>query len=227
MIVTGTEGQNIYPSPINYPVSSFPQRVPPPEVDPDDAGTLIYVKYSWEWREVLMAAIDQLLNPATWEGDHDDVITALNRATNLKDLIQTPVSVEEGVPTPFWDEDTEVDDELPADAQPWYGYVTDPTVPQDELTFFENALIWGFTGFIAAATFEVGFAPAILFNTTAKKLVLANRRGDVGAIIRIWIDGSMAAEVDTSGYTEGDVIRTTVIGDPDLSTHDLAIVQVS
>lgn len=137
------------------------------------------------------------------------------------------VSCVTGVPTPFWDSDSEVDDELPADTQTWYGYVTNPEAAQSEFTFFENALIWSFTGFIALATLEVGAAPAILFNTVAKKMVIANRRGDVGEIIRIWIDGGMAAEVDTSGYASGDVIRTSIVGDASLETHSIAIVQVS
>lgn len=131
----------------------------------------------------------------------------------------------ESMPTPFWDEDEDVDDEEPADVQPWYGYVTNPSAPADELDFVTNAAIWTITGFLAVATVEFGFAPAILFNTVARKLVLPMRRGDLGEIIRIWIDGSEAATVDTTPYAEGEIIRVTVVGDPDMEEHQLIIVQ--
>jgi len=131
------------------------------------------------------------------------------------------------VPTPYWDDDSDVDDDDPPDLQPWYGYVTDPEAPADELTIVEQASIWAFTGFLAAATWEVGAAPAILFNTIAPKFVLAVRRGDVGEIIRILIDGQDAAMVDTSSASAGDVIRVPIVANPELSTHDIMLVQVS
>jgi len=224
----GNQGQNVYPAPDNYPDSSFPQPVPAPEVDPDDAGTLITVQYSWQWQPVLLAAVDQLGNPATWQGDHDEVITALNRATNLKDMLQIDIGDTRTVPTPYWDEDSEVDDQLADDVQPWYGTVSDPEAPPGELDFVENAAIWLMTGFLAVATWEIGAAPAILFHTIAPKFVLATRRGDLGEIIRILVDGEEAARVDTSSAAPGDVIRTSIVADPTVETgHDIMLIQVS
>jgi len=219
-------GQNVYPDADNYPVSSFQSPVPPPDVDPD-AGELLYVGYNPAWTEVLEGALMQLMNPATWQGDHDEIITALNRANGLMILLQHPVVPPEEIPSPYWDEDGDVDDSYPADMQPWYGYVTDPELPPGELTFIENAAIWTFTGFLAVATIEIGAAPAILFSTIAPRFVLATRRGDLGEIIRILVDGEESARIDTSGYAPGEVIRTPILADPELSSHDIMIVQVS
>lgn len=224
MTIAGNQGQNLYPDPDNYPVSSFPDPVPAPDVDPD-AGFFITVRYGWQWQQVLLAAIDQLLNPATWEGDHDTVITALNRATNLKDMMQ--IDLGSTIPTPYWDEDTEVDDTAPVTSQTWYGTVSDPEAPPDELDFVENAAIWIMTGFLAVATWEIGAAPAILFHTIAPKFVIASRRGDVGEIIRILVDGEEAARVDTSSSSVGDVINTPIVADPAIEGHDIMIIQVS
>jgi hypothetical protein len=91
----------------------------------------------------------------------------------------------------------------------------------------ENALIWAFTGFLAVATLEVGAAPAILFRTIAPSFVLAVKRGDIGEVIRILVDGQEAARVDTSSASPGDVINIPVIADPTFDTHDIALVQVS
>jgi len=133
-----------------------------------------------------------------------------------------------GVPSPYWDEDSDVDDQLPVDAQPWYGVVSDPEAPPEELDFVENAAIWAFTGFLAIATWEIGAAPAILFHTIAPSFLLATKRGDFGEIIRILVDGEEAATVDTSGYSPGDVIRTPIVANPAIETgHDIMIIQVS
>ena len=221
-------GTNDYPNADNYPTSSFPTPVPPPEVGPD-AGELLYVGYNPAWSEVVEGALMQLMNPATWQGEHNDIILAQNRANVLMWLLQEPVALPttDDVPTPFWDQDTDVDDSAPVETQTWYGTVSDPELPPGELTFIENAAIWTFTGFLAVATIEIGAAPAILFNTIAPRFVLATRRGDLGEIIRILVDGEEAARVDTSGYAAGDVIRTPIIADPALSTHDVMIVQVT
>lgn len=134
----------------------------------------------------------------------------------------------ESVPAPYWDTDDDVDDEEPESDPVWYGTVEDPDAPPEELTFVENAAIWAFTGFIAAATWEVGFAPAILFHTIAPRFVLAMKRGDAGEIIRILIDGEDAALVDTTDAAVGDIVKTTVMPDPAVTTgHDIMIIQVS
>ncbi len=214
MTIAGNQGQNVYPDPTNYPDSSFPQPVPAPSVDPDDAGTLIRVAYSWEWQPVLLAAVDQLRNPATWQGDHDEIITALNRATDLKSQLQRDLSE---VETPFWDDTTDVEVSEPDDMQPWYGEVTNPTAPADELDFVENALLWAFTGLIAAATFEVaGLAPAIAFHTSVEKFIILQKRGDTA--------GQDMKYVNTAPYAPGDLIKTEIITPQTGGSHDLLII---
>lgn len=227
-MIAGNQGQNIWPSPENYPVPTFPQPVPAPTVDPSDAGTLIQVQYSWEWQQVLLACIDQVRNPATWQGDHDAVILAVDRATELKALLQIPVAAADMVETPYWDDSEDVDDDAPADDQRWYGGVTDPTAPPGELDFVESALLWAVTGFVAVATFEVGgLAPAIFFHTAVEKFILIQKRGDAAETIRYVIDNQDMRMLDTSPYAPGDLIEVTLEAPPSEDGHDIMIVQVT
>lgn len=217
-MIAGNQGQNIYPDPENYPVSSFPQPVPAPSVDPDDAGTLLLVQYSWEWQQVLLAAVDQLRNPATWQGDHDEIITALNRATNLKEMLQKPANV--SIQSPFWDNESDNEISLPADEQVWYGAVTNWLAPADELDFVQNIALWVLTGFVAYAG---GIGAAIFFRTTAKRFIVAVEAGDVPEIIRVVVD-SAEFRIDTTGF-EGEIIELNVIADPEIEEHDLYIIK--
>lgn len=177
---------------------------------------------------VIGGALSELTKPYNWE--QVGTMTPDEAAELMTSILLGYYNSECGdsdVPTPYWDEDTDVDDHEPADMQNWYGYVTDPEAAPGELTFFENAAIWAMTGFLAVATWEVGAAPAILFHTIAPRFTLAMRRGDVGEIIRILVDGEEAARVDTSSAAPGEVVRAPIVGDPTLSTHELMIVQVS
>lgn len=131
-----------------------------------------------------------------------------------------------GIPTPYWDDAADVDDQLSAEEQVWYGYVADPSAEPEELTFIENAAIWAFTGFIAYASWEVGFAPAVVFHTIAPRFVLAWKRGDVGEIIRVIVDGAEAGVVDTTDAAEGELVEFNVVADQSLETHELLLVQV-
>jgi len=217
-------GQNVYPDPANYPITTFPQEVPPPEVDPDDEGTLIYVKYSYLWRPVLMGAIDQLRNFATWQGDNAAKQLAFDRATNLKAMLATDLGATL-VETPFWDNETDVEDSETAEMQPWYGQVTNPTAPPGELDFVENVALWIFTGLVAIATFEVaGVAPALAFHTTVEKFIILQKRGDVAETIRFVVDGQDAKFVNTAPYSPGDIISTEIITPQTGGGHDLLII---
>lgn len=220
---------NFYPNGFNYPDPSFPQELIPPAVDPDDPDleTLI-VEYNPEWTPVLMAAVNQLLQYSSWQGTHDDKITAVNRASNLKWALQNPIEIgERDYPAPYWDTETDVDDEMPAGEQEWYGVVTNPAAPADELTFVENAVIWIFQGFIAlvlAPALPVGVAAAITFRTLATRFTLAFNRGDIIEQFRVVIDAQDYGTVDTTGLSVGDIIELDVNGLADLSYHDILIV---
>lgn len=222
MTIAGNQGQNVYPFPDNYPTTSFPQPVPAPDVDPDDAGTLITVEYSYLWQPVLMGAVDQLLNPATWQGNHDEIILALDRAIELKHLLSSDAAE---MPTPFWDDETDVEDEAPAETQMWYGGVTDPTAPAGSLDFVESVALWVATGFVLIATFEVGgLAPAIVFHTTVEKFIILQKRGDVAETIRFVIDGEDAKFVSNAPYAPGDIVETTLLTPQTGGSHELMIV---
>jgi len=218
--IAGNQGQNVYPAPDNYPASSFPQPVPAPLVDPNDAGTLITVQYSWEWQQVLLAAVDQLRNPATWQGDHDDIILAIDRATDLKDQLQ--INIQPDAQTPYWDDAEDVDDTAPADMQTWYGEMTDPDAPPGELDFVENAALWAVSGMIAYATGSIGVALA--FRTFVSKFILIQKAGDVGETIRFVIDNQDAVTINTAGRA-GELIEVPIIGDDSLDEHQLYIIK--
>jgi hypothetical protein len=223
-----THADNLYPGPENYPVPSFHLgAVTPPEVDPDEGETQLY-SYSSDWIPVLLAASNQLLLYATWEGDHDVKILATERAANLKYLLQNPVYVgEREVPAPYWDDEVDVDDEQPADEQDWYGMVADAVAPADGMTFTQDAVIWLLTGFVAlvaSPTLVGAAAAAITFRTVAKRFILAFNRGDRREQFRIIIDQTDYGKVDTDGMTEGDIVEVTVNGLEDLDAHDILIV---
>lgn len=203
MTTGSTTGQNFYPAPDNYPSTSFPQPVPAPDIDPDDDATRISVSYSWMWREVLMAAVDQLMNPATWQGDHDTIITALNRAAQLKLLLQTPASSELA---PYWDDETG-DDAIgeyePANGAPYYFKFYEETETLQEN--IEDWFLGAYVGIIG------GIDAAVVFITTARQFRLAWRSRDYGGIVRILLDNVEIGQVDTYSATDGIVSRDVVI----------------
>lgn len=175
-----------------------------------------------------MAAVDVLSQ--SWRWYPWGTVTADEAADAWNDIINQAYeeSFNESCPvttvdTPYWDDDATVNDEEEKDVQPWYGYVTDLDSPTT--TFVEDAAIWAFTGLLVVAG-----APgaAIAFHTIAPRFVVAVRRGNLGEIIRLYLDGEEAAEVDTSGYAEGDVIEVPMFPDPEIETgHDMLIVKVS
>ena len=218
---------NSWPNDTNFPVVSFPQELIPPDIDPDETPNIL-VEYNPAWTPVLMAAVDQLLQYSTWAGDHDDKILAVNRANNLKWQLQDPVDVgEEEFPTPYWDSETDVDDEMPAEDQEWYGMVTNPSDPADELTFVENAVIWVLSGFVALVlvpALPAGVAAGLAFRTLATRFTLAFNRGDIREQFRVIIDAQDYGTVDTDGLSEGDILELEVNGLETADFHDILIV---
>ena len=210
-----------YPTPVSIPedTTCLTLEVPANE---EWCGVVVGLLYSlileWNWQQ-FEGGLDRDVVVARWQ-------TMLENALDLAETTNscTPLI---NVPTPYWDEDIDVNDDAPVASQTWYGAVSDPEAVPAELDFVENAAIWAFTGFLAVATWEIGAAPAILFNTVAPQFVLAVKRGEFAEIIRILVDGQDAVTVDTSAYTEGDVIRTNIVADPTFETHDIMLVQVS
>lgn len=200
---------------------------PTPDTADADGYLLFIFPSNNDWAGLLLGAAGELANPYNWYEwgslTPDEAADAWRQI-----IIQAPYNLQEsGIPAPYWDDAEDADDELPPDEQPWYGYVTDPEAPPDELTFIENAAIWAFTGFVAFATLEVGAYPAVVFNTLAKRWVMAFKREDLGEIIRVLVDSVEVGRVDTSTVAEGEIIRVHVVGDPDEELHTIQLVQVS
>ena len=219
---------NRYPNDFNFPVPSFYLGpVPAPDIDPDEGETLLYA-YNPEWTPVLMGACDQLLQYVSWQGSADDKLLATGRANTLKNLLQEPVNVpERDWPAPYWDDDADVDDEAPESEQTWYGEVTNPTAPANELTFVENAVIWVLSGFIAlvlSPALPAGVAAGLAFRTLANRFTLAFRRGDIIEQIRVVIDADDYTTVNTGDVAIGETIEIDINGLDEADFHDILLV---
>jgi len=213
---------NAYPNADNYLSPSFNDTVIAPSVDPDE-GALIAVAYNPAWQKILLGAATQMLQYAAYAGTDDEKKLAVARATTLMVLLQNDIS---SVGTPFWDDESDVDDQEPVATQPWYGEVTNPEAPAGELDFVENVALWIVTGLVAIATFEVGgVAPALAFHTTVEKFIILQKRGDAAATIRFVVDGEDAKFVNTAPYAPGDIIETQIITEQTGGDHTLLIVQ--
>jgi len=221
--------QNALPSQNNFPEVSFPQELLPPDVDPNDPDLeMILVEYNPAWTKVLMGACDQLTQFTSWVGGDDEKILAVNRAILLKIQLQQPVEVgEREIPAPYWDDAEDVDDEMPVESQIWYGKVTNPTAPADELTFVEDATIWIISAFIAlvlSPALPAGVAAGLAFRTIATRFTLAFRRGDIIEQIKIIIDAKEYGDVDTSTVAEGEIIEVNINGLDEADFHDILLV---
>jgi hypothetical protein len=194
----GIPGQNIYPNPDNFPISSFPQPVPAPDGEPDDAGTLITVQYSWHWQPVLLGAVDQLLNPYTWQGNHDEILNAIDRAVLLKTILQIDVG---DVQAPFWDEESgdDADDLATVADQTWYG-------SWDGETFTETLAYVFLTNFLSTL---VSPAAAVKFLTIPRAFRVAIKQNPHGAKLLLFLDGGLYAVVN--GYSIVDQVVEVIV----------------
>lgn len=116
------------------------------------------------------------------------------------------------VPAPFWDDAVNSDDQLEPAEQIWYGLF--------DGSFTEDIDIWLIAGFIAYSG-QIG--AAISFVTLAKQFKLAWKSGDLGGIIRVFIDGADVGTVDTYSASPG-IVEQTYAGDPDEDEHSILMV---
>jgi len=180
-----------------------------------------------EWVGTFDGLFSLLTNPNQWRqyGALTEEEQAEAWLAMFLDQTDVPMCIiEDGYPTPFWDEASDLEDELSPEAQIWYGEVTDPDDPPAELEFIENAAIWAITGFVAYAA---GIGSAVFFNTIAPRFVLAWKAGDVGEVIRVVIDAADYGTVDTSTVSPGEIISIDVLPDQELENHDILLVKVS
>jgi len=201
-------------NPFALPTSSFNQPVTPPSTDPDTEEQWT-VCFGVAWLAVVLGALDQLLLPSTWIGDVDAIQEAQDRAALLKDMFGNPLSCAGSeVEPPYWDSVTDVEDEATPETQTWYGqYVSG--------TFTEVLENWTIAGFIALSGNP---AAAVAFLTIAPKFRLAFKTGDIGGIVRIFIDAEDMGTVDTFAGSDG-IVTFDVVADPDISPHEIILVK--
>jgi hypothetical protein len=178
-------------------------------------GLLYTLTLEWNWQQ-FEGGISREDAVARW-------VQMFDQAVELAATTNTCTAAIE-YPTPYWDDATDVDDSADVEDQVWYGEVADAEAPPAELSFTDNVGIWLLTGFIA---YSGDIGAALFSHTIAPRFVLAWRRGDVGEVIRIVVDSSDYATVDTSGYSPGDVIEYPVVADSALSSHDMYVIKVS
>ncbi len=198
---------------------------PTPYTAADVSAYLLFLFPDPTWAQYILGACENLCTEYNWYEAGDLLPEEASEAFRII-VQQAPYNLmmPEEVPTPFWDNEDDVDDEETPELQPWYGEVTNPTAPADELDFVENVLLWGFTGLIALATIEVGAAPAILFHTTVKKFIITQKRGDVGETIRFVVDNQDFTTIDTTPYPAGSLIETTVVTNQEDGDHVLMLI---
>lgn len=194
--------------------------------------------------EVVCRSI-QIPNSLAWLGIFNKALLATTYAYNWSDDVEGNMTREEAaeaarvivwqfldqafgcgstdVPTPYWDEVSDVDDEAPADDQVWYGEVTDPEAPADDLTWQENVSIWLIDAFLI---YSGDIGAAIYFNTIAPRFVLAWRKGDLREIWRVVVDAADVGTIDTDDFGAEDVIEMVVAADPENETHDVYIIKM-
>jgi len=201
-------------NPFAFSKSSFNQAVNPPSTDPDTEEQWT-VCFGIAWLAVVLGALDQLLLPSTWIGDAAAVQEAQDRAALLKDMFGNPASCPGSeVEPPYWDSVSDVEDEETPETQTWYGeYVSG--------TFTEVLENWTIAGFIALSGNP---AAAIAFLTIAPKFRLAFKAGDIGGIVRIFIDAVDYGTVDTASGTD-EIITFDVVADPEISPHEIILVK--
>lgn len=213
-----------------FPVQGKPGRYLTPDDVPETRLCRVFsIPDSAQWLGTFMGALLPLIDPETWQ--QGGTLTPDEAADEALEIIwqayspyaQSPTCF--SVPTPFWDEAQDVDDQVGVDDQIWYGEVDDPDAPPDEINFIDNAAIWVITGFIA---YSGNIGAAIAFNTVAPRFVLAWRRGDVAEVIRVIIDAADYGTVDTSTVAAGEIIELSILpADQELTSHDILLVKVS
>jgi len=201
-----------YPTPVSIPedTSCLILQIP---ADEEWWGVVVGLLYSlileWNWQQ-FEGGLDRDVVAARWQQMLEEALAVAEASSDCALAVRAP----------YWDDGSDVGLEADAEAQPWYGYVTDPTAAPGELTFVEDATIWVLTGMLA-----IGATPAaaILFQTIAPRFALAMRGGDVVEIIRVLLDGEEMARIETSGDPD-ELIEIPIVGDPEISLHDLMII---
>jgi hypothetical protein len=143
---------------------------------------MVQVCFSRDWLPYVMGALTQLTLETTWRSpDPEARRQACIWAYDLITRFNEPVC--SSLAPPYWDDEENADGVSTSDTGfPWY----------------ENVSDWIITGFLATV---IEPHAAVAFITVARKLRLAFRKLDVGAIINIFIDDVLYVEYDSYAAT--------------------------
>jgi len=168
----------------------------------------IFIPNGVDFQGLVDGALSDLASPWNYQqwGTLTPEETAEYMAAMLVDFGAEPCG-DATVPTPYWDEATDLDDQEADEVQAWYGIF--------DGEFHETVENFVIAGFLA---YSGNIGAAISFLTIAPRFRLAWKTGDLGGIIRVIIDGADAGSVNTYSETEG-VIERDYIGDPDEEEH--------
>lgn len=213
------EGQKGFPTPSNHP---------------DDTACRIFVlPDDDEWLGLLMGAVELLLNPHNFYNwgalSIDDTVDAWAAIVEQAYAQSMTGVCAVAVPTPWWDTVGDADDEAAALTQTWYGYVTFPPAllgfelldDPPPYTFIERIQDWVIAAFIVYAGQP---AAAVFFLTIAPKFRLAWKTGNLGGLVRVFVDAVEYGRVDTFSESPGEVHLDVYHTDPDLDEHELVVI---
>jgi len=200
------------------------KQLTPPDLPLDVTVRKLEIPSSKEWLGIFNSALLALVQTWVYEQVYETDLSPEETAEKCREIFDkylTSTDAPATVPTPYWDEDVDVDDEEPIETQTWYGEVSSFLAPIDDLDFAQNAAIWGITGFVAYAA---GIAPAIAFRTVARNFVLAVQREDVGEAIRVVVNGVQETRIDTTPYAVGEVIEVPIAVETAADFYDVTII---
>lgn len=190
---------------------------PTPNDTPEEQGCFTFrFPNSADYTGALLGALQPLTKAYNWY--QWGVMTPQEAADAWYDIIADAEAqnyeaiCDPGIPTPYWDDVTDLDDSEPPQEQQWYG-IFDGTFQET----IENFVIAGFIAYSG----QVG--AAVTFLTLAPQFRLAWKTGDLGGIIRVIIDGADAGTVNTFATEEG-VLERDYVGDPDEDEHRILMV---
>lgn len=190
---------------------------PTPNDTPEEQGCFTFrFPNSSDYTGQLLGALQPLRDARNWyqwgEMTPDEAADAWSAIIDDAEAANYEAICEAGVPSPYWDDVTDLDDSLPPSEQTWYG-IFDGTFQET----IENFVIAGFIAYSG----QIG--AAITFLTLAPRFRLAWKTGDLGGIIRVIIDGADAGTVDTYSAVES-VIERDYVGDPEEEEHNILMV---
>jgi len=187
---------------------------PTPNTAADVDAYLLFLFPDPLWAQYILGACRALVYEWNWY-EAGDLTT--QEAADAFDLIvqEAPYNlINPDVPAPYWDDAEDSDDQSPPDTQAWYGDIVSGS-------FVENVENWAIAGFIAAAGQP---AAALYFLTIAPRFRLAWKTGDIGGIVRVFIDAEDYGTVDTAAGSPG-VITMDIIPTAEADTHSVLLVK--